>query len=95
MSWALSLHGDVLLPLRVPKSQVFSHGCAVFATDSFAQLSVLSSSLHQVWALRYGTTIAATMRYAAKEVFSTLPRPSASPSCTRSARLSMSPVAPP
>ncbi|MDP9444798.1 MAG: hypothetical protein M3P83_10835, partial [Actinomycetota bacterium] len=76
---ALSLHGDVLLPLRVPRRQVFSHGCAVFTSDSFGDLAVLSSSAHQAWALRYGTTIAATMRYAAKDVFATLPRPDSSP----------------
>ena len=45
-----------VMPLRVPTGQVFSHALAVFATNSFADQAVLSSSLHQMWAIKYSLT---------------------------------------
>ena len=44
---AISLVGNVLLPVRVPTGQVFAHACCVFALDDFASLALLSSSVHQ------------------------------------------------
>ncbi len=69
------LHGQALMPVRVPTRQVFSHGCAVFAIEDFASLAFLSSSVHQSWALRYTGSIGAAPRYAPSDVFLTLPRP--------------------
>lgn len=72
---AISLVGNVLMPVRVPTGQVFAHRCAVFALDDFASLAVLSSSLHQIWAIRYSSTLEARINYAPTDVFATLPRP--------------------
>jgi len=72
---ALSLHGNVALPLRLPANQVFAHACGVFALDDFASLALLSSSVHQVWTIRYTSTMRTDIRYAPSDVFLTLPRP--------------------
>lgn len=72
---ALSLVGNVLLPVRVPTGQVFAHACGVFALDDLASLALLSSSVHQSWAIRYTSTMRTDIRYAPSDVFLTLPRP--------------------
>ena len=72
---AITLHGNLLLPARLPAGQVFSHGCAVFALPDLAHLAVLSSSTHTEWAIRYTSTFGAGTRYAPSDVFLTFPRP--------------------
>jgi hypothetical protein len=76
---AISLTGNVLLPVRVPTGQVFAHACGVFALDDFASLALLSSSVHQSWAIRYTSTMRTDIRYAPSDVFLTLPRPELTP----------------
>ncbi|MGH3885905.1 MAG: Eco57I restriction-modification methylase domain-containing protein, partial [Pseudonocardiaceae bacterium] len=71
----LTLHSTAVMPLRVPTGRVFTHGLAVFATDSFADQVVLSSSLHQTWAITYGSTLETRVRYTPTDVFETFPRP--------------------
>ncbi|WIX85856.1 DNA methyltransferase [Amycolatopsis sp. DG1A-15b] len=68
-------HSSSVMAVRVPTGQVFSHALTVFATDSFCDLSVLDSSLHQMWAVKFGSTIRADVRYTASGVFETFPRP--------------------
>lgn len=65
-----------VMPVRVPTGQIFSHALGVFATDSFADQAVLSSSLHQTWAITYGSTLETRVRYTPSDVFETFPRPS-------------------
>ena len=72
---AISLVGNTLMPARVQTRQVFAHACAVLAFDDFASQSVLSSSVHQVWAIRYTSTLESRIRYAPSDVFLTFPRP--------------------
>jgi type I restriction-modification system DNA methylase subunit len=72
---ALTLHSRAVMPLRVPTACVFSHGLAVFAANSFADQAVLSSSLHQTWAITYGSTLETRVRYTPSDVFETFPRP--------------------
>ena len=65
-----------VMPMRVPHSQVFSQSIGVFATDSFADQAVLSSSLHQMWAIKYGCRDARTIpAIRHPDVFETFPRP--------------------
>jgi len=65
----LTLHSKSVMPLRVPTGQVFSHGLAIFATASFADQTVLSSSLHQTWAVMYGSSLGHnTTRYTPSDV---------------------------
>ena len=63
------------MPLRVPTKQVFTHGLIVFATDSFVDQAVLSSSQHQMWAIKYGSGLRTDPRYTPSNVFETFPRP--------------------
>lgn len=71
----IGLVSKTVMPMRVPTGQVFSHKLAVFATDSFEDQAVLSSSLHQLWATKYGSTLETRVNYSPSDVFTTLPRP--------------------
>ncbi len=73
---AIALVSRTVMPMRVPSGQVFSHALGVFATDSFAQQAILSSSLHQLWAIKYGSGMRNDPRYTPSDVFETFPRPS-------------------
>ncbi|SCL20606.1 Methyltransferase domain-containing protein [Micromonospora pallida] len=64
-----------VMPVRVPTRQVFSDSLAAFATDSFVDQAVLSSSLHQMWAIKYGSGMRNDPRYTPSDVFETFPRP--------------------
>ncbi|MFJ6783873.1 Eco57I restriction-modification methylase domain-containing protein [Streptomyces yangpuensis] len=72
---AIALVSKSVMPVRVPADQVFSHKLAVFATDSYVDQGVLSSSLHQMWAIKYGSTMRADVNYSPSDVFVTFPRP--------------------
>jgi methylase of polypeptide subunit release factors len=64
-----------VMPVRVPTGQIVSHKIVVFATDSYADQAVLSSSLHQAWAVKYSATMRADLSYSPSDVFLTFPRP--------------------
>ena len=64
-----------LMPVRVPTGQVFSHKLVVFATDSYADQAVLSSSMHQMWAIKYTATMRADVSYSPSDAFVTFPCP--------------------
>lgn len=64
-----------VMPMMVPNSQVFSEKLVVFASDSHVDLAVLSSSLHQSWAIKYGTTMRVDPTYTPTTIFETFPRP--------------------
>jgi len=74
----IALVSKTVMPARVPTGQVFAHKLGVFATDSFADQAVLSSSLHQLWAIKYGSTMRTDVNYSPSDVFETLPRPQGS-----------------
>ena len=65
--------------VRVSTRQVVSEQVVVFAADSYAQQAVLSSSLHQDWAITYGSTLETRVRYTPSDVFETFPRPEPTP----------------
>ena len=71
----IALVSKTVMPIRVPTSQVFSHALGVFATDDYGDQAVLSSSLHQLWAITYGSTLETRVRYTPSDVFETFPRP--------------------
>ena len=74
----IALVSKTVMPLRVDSSQVFSHALGVFATDDYGDQAVLSSSLHQIWAITYGSTLETRVRYTPSDVFETFPRPTES-----------------
>lgn len=75
----LALVSKTVMPVRVPTGRVFSHMLGVFATDSYAWQAVLSSSLHQYWAIKYGSGMRNDPRYTPSDVFETFPRPEPTP----------------
>lgn len=84
---AIALVSKSVMPVRVPAGQVFSHKLAIFATDSFADQAVLSSSLHQMWAIKYGSTMRADVNYSPSDVFLTFPRPPHSDELAQAGRI--------
>jgi len=71
----ISRVSKTVMPTRVPTGQVFSDKLDVFATDSYSDQAVLSSSLHQLWAIRFGATMRADPAYTPSTVFEPFPRP--------------------
>jgi len=71
-----------VMPLRVPTAQVPSEQTVVFATDDYGDQAVLSSSLHQLWAITYGSGMRNDPRYTPSDVYETFPRPSRSDEVT-------------
>ena len=74
---AITRVSKVLLPVRVPTSQVFSEQCVVFATDDFAHLALLSSCFHFSWAVIRSSTmgVGAAPRYTPSDVLETFAQP--------------------
>ncbi|KXO93857.1 hypothetical protein AXK61_23990 [Tsukamurella pseudospumae] len=64
-----------VMPLRVSTGKIMSEACVVFATDDYGVQALLSSSLHQLWAITYGSTLETRVRYTPSDVFDTFPRP--------------------
>ena len=76
----IALVSKTVMPMRVTTGQVFSHKLAVFATDSYVDQAVLSSSLHQMWAIKYGATMRADVNYSPSDVFLTFASPASTAS---------------
>ncbi|SDI90882.1 hypothetical protein SAMN05444157_0746 [Frankineae bacterium MT45] len=83
----IALVSKTVMPVRVPMGQVFSHKLAVFATNSFADQGVLSSSVHQLWAVRNGSTMRADVNYSPSDAFVTFPRPVNAPALHASGKI--------
>lgn len=73
----LTIHSRTVMPVRVKTGQIFSHGLGVFATDSYSFEAILSSSPHQMWAIKYGSGLRNDPRYTHSDVFEPFPRPAA------------------
>lgn len=71
----IALVSKTVMPVRVPTGQVFSHKVGVFATESFGDQAVLSSSLHSLWAMKHGSTLGVGVNYSPSDVFLTFARP--------------------
>lgn len=72
---AITRHSKTALPMRIPTSWMPSDATIAFATDSFRDQAVLSSSLHQVWAIKFGSGMRNDPRYTPSSVFETFPFP--------------------
>jgi hypothetical protein len=71
----IAVVSKTVMPMRVPTGQVFSNKLDVFASASYSVQAVLSSSLHQLWAITYGSTLEARVAYTPSYVFETFPLP--------------------
>ena len=63
------------MPARVTANAVYSEGTVVFATESYADQAILSSSPHILWAIKYSSAMRTDPRYGPSDVFETFPRP--------------------
>ena len=75
----IALVSKIVMPVRVPTGQVFSHRLAVFATDRFADQAVLSSDIHWLWSVVYSSTLEARVNYSPSDAYVTFPRPESTP----------------
>jgi len=82
----IALVSKTVMPVRVPAGQVFSHKLGVFATESFADQAMLSSSLHQMWGIKYGSTMRTDVNYSPSDVFATFSRPEATERLTEAGK---------
>jgi hypothetical protein len=64
-----------VMAVRMSTKQVFHEKLVVFASDSHALQAIVSSSVHQLWAIKYGTTMRMDPTYTPDLVFGSLPRP--------------------
>lgn len=72
---AIAQVSRTLMPQLVPNNQVLDSKLIVFATDKYADLAVLSSSMHRDWVIKYGTSMRQDPTYVPSAVFVTFPRP--------------------
>jgi type I restriction-modification system DNA methylase subunit len=59
----------------VPNSWIFADGITIFATQDHSALSLLQSSIHEIWARRYSSSLRNDMRYCSTTAFETFPWP--------------------
>lgn len=83
---AIAQVSSTLMPTFVEADQVLDAMLIVFALDSYADLALLSSEFHRLWALKYGTTMRTDARYTPSTIFETFPRPSSTGSMHEAGR---------
>jgi hypothetical protein len=67
-----------------PSNWVHTDGVIVFKLDDFADLAVLQSVLHEIWAERYSSSLDTRHRYIPTDCFGRFPRPTSSTEPCRS-----------
>lgn len=65
----------VIVPVKIKTGIVLSDALVIFASNSYADQAVLSSSMHQYWAISRGSSLETRLRYTPSDVFETFPRP--------------------
>jgi hypothetical protein len=70
-----SLHSPYLMFAFLPAGSVFSHALAVFALDNYWAVCVLQSSIHEIWARFFGSSMKDDLRYTPSDCFETFPFP--------------------
>ena len=61
----------------LPTSLLFSNQLCVFALDGCGWFAILQSTIHEVWARQFGSTMRTDLRYTTADCFETFPMPSA------------------
>jgi hypothetical protein len=73
----IALVSKTVMPVRVPTGQVLNHKLGVVATSSYGIQAVLSSSMHQLWAIKWSSTQGDGVNYSPTDAFATFPFPQA------------------
>ncbi|MCK9925123.1 hypothetical protein MXD61_25185 [Frankia sp. AgPm24] len=76
-----------IMPVRIENKVIPSEAVVVFATDSLADQAVLSSGLHQMWAIKYGGGLRVDPRYSVSKVFEAFPCPASTEALSRIGRI--------
>lgn len=63
------------MPIVVSAGRVFSSALVVIPTADYGLLAAMSSSIHRVWVLRWGSMMKLDIRYPPSDVFDTFPFP--------------------
>ncbi|MDX5457480.1 Eco57I restriction-modification methylase domain-containing protein [Micromonospora tulbaghiae] len=71
----IALTSKLALPVFQQTGQIFSHMLGVFATSDPADLALLSSTPHHLWATTHTSTLETRTRYTPAKAFGTFPRP--------------------
>jgi hypothetical protein len=79
---AIARVSKTVMPVRVPNGSVFHEKLVVFGERSYAFQAIVSSSVHQLWTIKYGTTMRVDATYTPERCFETLPQPDATPGLT-------------
>ena len=73
---AINRHSKHLLIAISSIDIVYSEATVVFALSSYSSYAILSSSIHELWAWKYSSTMKGdTLRYSASNAFETFPFP--------------------
>lgn len=78
LDWALAVATQATKYIafgRVTGKRVYSNAIAIIASDDFSLAGVVSSSVHDVWARRYGSYNLMLIRYSPSDLFDTFPLP--------------------
>jgi len=75
----LSIVSKYVSPTFVPPAQVFSHRLVVFSYDDDFHFGLLASAIHNIWAVKYSSTLETRLNYAPTDCFETFPQPPYSP----------------
>ena len=78
LGWALAVATQATKYIafgRVTGKRVYSNAIAIIASDDFSLAGVVSSSVHEVWARRYGSYNLMLIRYSPSDLFDTFPLP--------------------
>lgn len=75
---AMPLVSKYAMPVRLPTGMVYSHKLAIFTSESYFLLGVLSAGIHQSWILRHTSTRGVGTNYSPTDCFENfaLPTPS-------------------
>ena len=78
LDWALAVATQATKYIafgRVTGKRVYSNAIAIIASDDFSLAGIVSSSIHDVWARRYGSYNLMLIRYSPSDLFDTFPLP--------------------
>jgi hypothetical protein len=72
---AIAQTSNTLLPALVSADAVFASTTVVFLTERLDHFGILTSAVHQQWALKYGSSMKNDARYIPSRCFETFPQP--------------------
>lgn len=73
--FAYSRVSNTLQPIPTSTKHVFADATVVYPTDDYYHHGVLASSVHQLWVMRYASTMRTDIRYTPSDVAETFPWP--------------------